>query len=319
MLEPDATGSLVACRLGEVGILAREDKTLVRCCQFDVDETVQRGTYAVFECILYERDEDERCHVEVFIFNVGLERHIHVLGYAQLHKFYVALHEVEFLVEHHAVALVLVEHIAEHEAEFVYGMLCLFAVESGEGVDVVERVEQKMGINLVLQILQFGLRPTEFGLCTRPFALSPLQAETQSHGSGYHEHEGKEPAYDEKYFRREMLLESRVGLILRSVEHVEMRLQFYAAHKYKTHQYVHRHKSLNALTVYDETGNEQEIVDIKGDARTEGERHGVEKMVPIDVLVAAFEEKGRKEDVAPRQDVHYHFYAPFRCRAFDVW
>lgn len=116
-----------------------------------------------------------------------------------------------------------------------------------------------------------------------------------------------------------MLLESRIGLILRFVEHVEMRLHFNAAHKYETHQHVHRHKRLDALTVDDETGDEQEIVDVKGDARTEGERHSVKEMVPVDILVAAFKEKGRKEDVAPRQDVHHHFYAPFRCRAFYVW
>lgn len=41
--------------------------------------------------------------------------------------------------------------MSEHTAEFQYSLLCSLLVEGSEGIDVVEGVEQEMGIDLIPQ------------------------------------------------------------------------------------------------------------------------------------------------------------------------
>ena len=69
-------------------------------------------------------------------------------------------------------------------------MLSLVGVEGTEGVDVVERVEQEVRVNLVFDLLEFGLGALQFGHGAGLLALAPLQAEAQRYRSTHHGAEG---------------------------------------------------------------------------------------------------------------------------------
>ena len=62
-----------------------------------------------------------------------------------------------------------VEHMAQQAAQFLDGNLCLVAVESDEGIYVVEGIEQEMRIQLVAQVLQLCFRTTFFGFTAGTF------------------------------------------------------------------------------------------------------------------------------------------------------
>ena len=54
--------------------------------------------------------------------------------------------------------------MAQQSAEVLYRLLCLVRIEGNQGIDVVQGVQQKVRINLVVQVFQFGFNPFQFGL-----------------------------------------------------------------------------------------------------------------------------------------------------------
>ena len=54
--------------------------------------------------------------------------------------------------------------MAQQSAEVLYRLLCLVRIEGNQGIDVVQGVQQKMRIDLVVQVFQFGFNPFQFGL-----------------------------------------------------------------------------------------------------------------------------------------------------------
>ena len=100
-------------------------------------------------------DECERCDgqvVERFGVDVNVEGH--GWGEAHFHQIDVETDELRFL-GHGDLSVVFVEHVAQHLAEFVDGALSFGGVYVDEGVDGVESVEEKVGLQLGFELAQF--------------------------------------------------------------------------------------------------------------------------------------------------------------------
>ena len=97
--------------------------------------------------------------------DVGLDAH--VLIDPDFHQLDIVLDKRHLFLQRHKILLIIVEQVAQHFAQFVDGTLRLFGLNGDESVDIIERVEQKVWIELRAQI-------GEFRLAARPFRLAPL-------------------------------------------------------------------------------------------------------------------------------------------------
>ena len=126
----------------------------------------------MLEGVLDKRDEEQGGHGDGG-WVLGGEGDVDVLGQPYLHQVDVALQELHFLFPFHFFLLVVVEHVAQHLRQLLNGILCSFAVERGQGIDVVERVQQEVGAYLVAQVAQFGLGACRLGLQACLFRFVP--------------------------------------------------------------------------------------------------------------------------------------------------
>ncbi len=72
--------------------------------------------------------------------------------------------------------------MAQHLGEFLNGLLGFGGVERRQGIDVVERVEQEVRINLVAQVAQLGHRPGRFCILASLVGPHPLLGELDAGG-----------------------------------------------------------------------------------------------------------------------------------------
>ena len=125
---------------------------------------------AVLERILDQRDEEQRRDFG------GLGRDGEVLFDRRLavaahrHQVHVVVHERHLRRKRDLRRLAVVQRIAQQVAQLADALLGLVRVDLGQGGDVVQRVEEEMGAQLVLQ-------PDEFGLG----GLAPLPLEGDAH------------------------------------------------------------------------------------------------------------------------------------------
>lgn len=111
-----------------------------------------------------------------------IDGRFHAIGQAQLHQFDVVADELNFLFERNVVLVVLVKHIAQHVAEAMHGELGFRPVDGNQRIDIVQRVEQEMGIQLALQVLQLGLRSLLLDLLLLGFDAIPVARHPDSDG-----------------------------------------------------------------------------------------------------------------------------------------
>ena len=88
--------------------------------------------------------------------------------------------------------VVLVQHVTKHFAEIVNGVLGLVLVYRYQGIDVVQRVEQEMRVELAFQVLKFRfcLRLCQLLFFIFRFVPSPCHFDrhAKSHGKGHEHH-----------------------------------------------------------------------------------------------------------------------------------
>ena len=102
---------------------------------------------------------------------------------AQAHQGNVVVDELNLVLQRNPLQLVVVEYVVEHPRQLKDGCLRLLLVLFGECVDVVERVEHEVGIDLPPQVLQFGLCLSRLCLVELLFGYGPTPR--PCHGSGY--------------------------------------------------------------------------------------------------------------------------------------
>ena len=118
----------------------------------------------MLEGILYEGNKDERSYFSTAVrSDVYLCFHTDVGGETDAHQFDVVADEVHLLVQGDEVLLIVIQHMAQQSAQFLHGSLCLVGIEGDEGVDVIQRIEQEVRVELVAQVLQLGFRAAFLG------------------------------------------------------------------------------------------------------------------------------------------------------------
>ena len=111
----------------------------------------------MLEGILYQRDENQWRYLHLRIKNGEIRQDGGHLITAQFHQFDVVAHEFHFATDGHTGFVGLVHGIAQQVAQLHDRLLRLVAVYLRQTGDVVERIEQKVRIDLVLQPSQFCL------------------------------------------------------------------------------------------------------------------------------------------------------------------
>ena len=81
-----------------------------------------------------------------------------VSSHAKLHQCNIVAHEVHLTLQWHGHLVGLVHRIAQEVAELGDGFLCGLAVDGCQRGDVVQGVEEEVGVDLILQPCQLSLR-----------------------------------------------------------------------------------------------------------------------------------------------------------------
>ncbi len=146
--------------------------------EVDTDKAGLSGGDAMLEGILYEGNKDERSYFRTAVrSDVYLCFHTDVGGETDAHQFDVVADEVHLLVQGDEVLLIVIQHMAQQSAQFLHGSLCLVGIEGDEGVDVVQRIEQEVRVELVAQVLQLGFRAAFLGFAAGGVHLRPAAAQ----------------------------------------------------------------------------------------------------------------------------------------------
>ena len=153
-----------------------------------VDERRVVVAHAVLECVLHEDDQQQRRNGDLRRQVVRiLHPDVHVVGVADAHQPDVILDELNVLVERDDFASRIVEHVAHHLRKLDHGVFCIFRVDVDQRMDVVERVHEEVGIDLVLQIIHFGLHVLLFELLHLLFVAYRLVHELDARIGPRHE------------------------------------------------------------------------------------------------------------------------------------
>lgn len=78
--------------------------------------------------------------------------------------------------ERYGFAARFVENVPHHLGQFDDGAFRVFGIYVDQGVDIVERIHEEMGVDLVSQIIHFRLQVLTFG--APPFAVRRAGSDT---------------------------------------------------------------------------------------------------------------------------------------------
>ena len=164
LLQSDAAAALIGFVLGVVTVGDFATHLMRAFTEIDTDMAGLGGRDAMLESILYERDEYQRGNLRRAVgtdvetcFNGDIGRE------ADAHQRDVVLYEIHFLAQSHEILLIVVKDMAQQAAQFLYGRLSLIRIKGDERVDIVQRIEQEMRVELIAQILQFRFRTAFLG------------------------------------------------------------------------------------------------------------------------------------------------------------
>ena len=270
----------------------------------DADEAGFGGRDAMLEGILYQRDEDEGRDGRAAVGrDVEARLHADVLRQADAHQFDVVAVEVHLLVQRDRLLLVLVEDVAEQAAQFLHGGLRLVRVEGDEGVDVVQRVQQEVRVQLAAQVLQFGFGAAFLGFAAGILDLRPSSAQPDGGAQADGEHHGERIAQEEEPFGRsdvEGLAGPARRLVAERIFLPEVRAEGQAGYQQDVYQDI-----LFRPPAEEIAGDEKEIVGIEHDEERQRHDAAVAQVVsPRQVdSAAAHHQVGETEDDAPADDV----------------
>lgn len=265
----------------------------------NVDKARLGGGDAVLESILDERDKDKGGDERPAVGrDIELGGHADVGGEPDAHEFDVIADEVHFFAEGDVGLLVVIQHVAEELAEFLHCLLRLVGVEGDEGVDVVERVEQEVGVELVAQVLQFGFRTASFGFLAGCLVLRP----TGTHADGGAQSDGEDKA---QHVSGEEQPAGRPSVPFGLGDDGRVEGQALPEVKqdaeYAQQDDVVRNVSFR-LILKQVARNQKEIVDVEGDHKGEGHGGMTDVCQPVDIPVSPLDEEEREAEHNPPTD-----------------
>ena len=146
-------------------------------------------TDTVLERIFNQGNEKQRGNRQSII-RIRLQTHmqIYLLRQPDAHQGNIIAYEIKFLTERHIGLLIVIQHMPEQLAQLLHRLLCLVAVERNQGIDIIQRIQQKVRIQLIFQVLQFGFRLLLLSLHQLLFGLPPAQTGTDGSPQPGHEY-----------------------------------------------------------------------------------------------------------------------------------
>ena len=197
VLNADTTAAAVFVTLGIVGIVADEGESSVVLFERDVDGGRTTRTHAVLEGILNQGDKQQGCHFRLAVGYRQLVIDGCLLVTAQFHQFDIIAHKLHLTANGHGLLVGLIHSIAQEVAQLCNGILCTVGINLRETADIVEGIEEEMGINLILQPGEFGfgiLMPLLLQLLTDPTCGEPMTDGNGGSDDDYIEQEIDKPA-----------------------------------------------------------------------------------------------------------------------------
>ena len=165
-----------------VAIDTRKGDFAITIAQTNVDETLPHGRNTVFEGIFDQGNEHMRRDAQSFeVLGVNVYDNFDMIRLTELHQRHIAQNELGFLFEAHTVALLLIELIAQHFGQRENGTLRLGGVERREGIDIIERIEQKVGRSVRFKVDEFGLGSFQISGLSYAVDLVPPNGESCGH------------------------------------------------------------------------------------------------------------------------------------------
>ena len=172
--------------------------------------------YAVFEGVFDEDDQQQRRDRQLFGQVAGrLHADIHGVGVTNAHQFDVVFQELDVAVKRNDLAPRLVEHVTHHLRKLDHGVLGRLGVDVDQRVDVVERVHKEVRVDLVFQVIHFGLKVLALERLHLLFVAHRLvyQLDTRV-GSGHKESQHHVPVHLQIGERRFAVGVERFGIVL---------------------------------------------------------------------------------------------------------
>ena len=145
----------------------------------------------MLECVLYQRNEDKRRNKRLTIrLNVELSSHPYIGRQADTHQFNIVADKIHFLAKRYIRLLIIIQYLSEKFAQLLHRLLCLVRVKCNQSIDIIQRIQQEVGIQLVAQVFQFGFRTASFSFFAGSFVLRP----SGTHTNGGTQSDGKDKA-----------------------------------------------------------------------------------------------------------------------------
>ena len=152
LLQTNAVSAMIGRGLGIIGILYSADQLRTMGTDVDMDKRFLGRANAMLESILYQRDENHRSHLYATRRLLGVEENLYGFWQSDAHQLDIVFQKLYLLLERYHGFLVVVQDVAHHLRQFLNGLLCLGSVECSQRIDVVQGVEQEVGVNLVAQV-----------------------------------------------------------------------------------------------------------------------------------------------------------------------
>ena len=129
----------------------------------DLDERGVVITYSVLERVFDECDQQQGRDGHFIRDRVRIvETDVDAAVVADAHQLDVVLDELDVLFERYGFAARFVENVPHHLGQFDDGAFRVFGIYVDQGVDIVERIHEEMGVDLVSQIIHFRLQVLTF-------------------------------------------------------------------------------------------------------------------------------------------------------------
>ena len=252
----------------------------------------------MLERIFYQRDKNKRRNGRSAI-RPDIENRVnsHLLRHTDAHQLDVVANEVYLFAKRNEHLLIVVKHISKQLAQLLNRLLGLFPVKGDKGINIVERIEQKMGIHLIAEIPKFSFSSALHRFPPLGFRLAPTDAHTDSHAKADTKHKACHVAQIKGISRRR-----HAEIVRCSMKLGRRHMDIVPPTKSKTQktgrQKIDKQEPLGVLTKQ-YAGNEQTIVEVKDDAQRQRHWQMTVKIRPVNGSVLSLGKEQRKKEKHP--------------------
>lgn len=181
----------------------------------DLDERGVVITYSVLERVFDEYDQQQGRDGHFIRDRVRIvETDVDAAVVADAHQLDVVLDELDVFFERYGFAARFVENVPHHLGQFDNSAFRIFGIYVDQGVNIVERIHEEMGIDLVSQIIHFRLQVLTFELLHLLFVAQGAVQQFDTHVQTRHEESQQDVPVDRQIGERRFAIQNvRLGVV----------------------------------------------------------------------------------------------------------